>query len=889
MSSDKETINSNDKESIDIETLSTILTDAELRPDEIKKIDENKANLQNWNKINQDINIKNIDDLINIIFKNSYDFFVIEPYEEYIKISFKKDSIIKETKYIKYPVYFDILLNAKKICKLNIDQTKEEQKWTWEYTFWDKNYTIISKTEPTNNWEKLYLKLQQNTNNKWTKTTTKKSKVSIWAAFSFLAVISFIILIIWWAFLTFVIFNAKTPEDVSFFVNLWINLNDINNFLSKITTIVFFIMIFIETIILIIFLFKALLTKKEFKRKKTVYTILSIFFLILTFSTWTLWATTHKVIKTLPEWWIEVLWDIKIIDNDKLFNWYSLQDSIISDTSNMIWPITIKYDLSRFVEKQTKQWYRISSYIWDFWDWKKEETLTPEIVHTFDKKWVYNISLVVWGNESWSARQKTIDIPKINIWYSVKMTEEKLSNWGKTIVFDASDLSKLWKIEWYLKEDLEKPAYVWELFQPSKVYFEEEFIWMKIQNKANKSSMMDKIFAVSWEKTEIKAEIKWVSSIYNDLKYDFFLENIQNQYWEWFIETFKWIINWNEILKKADKLNLEESSKIEYDFKDYWKHKIKVILTNSNQKSSEINFEINIPRKINIENQLRIYNIDDNLNEEEITDIKYIHTVWEYYLYDINIPGKLVFDTRSINASDKLYYLEEVNWDFDWDWNYEEKGKKLEKYFSNEWNFNIWVKYKFTHRKNKDEKVEVKEFIFLETIEKDAIIVLNMKAESEYAPTMVSFDASLSKAKNDNIVKFIYDYWDWTQIEERDAKNTWHKYLKQWNYKIKLTAVTAKWKEYTITKNLILKQNEERAKIFLSMKKAPINQYIDFFSSDSIWQIVWYHWDFWDWNISNDANPSHSYKTPWKYKVKLTLDFANNNVVSEETELEITD
>ncbi len=52
-----------------------------------------------------------------------------------------------------------------------------------------------------------------------------------------------------------------------------------------------------------------------------------------------------------------------------------------------------------------------------------------------------------------------------------------------------------------------------------------------------------------------------------------------------------------------------------------------------------------------------------------------------------------------------------------------------------------------------------------------------MDYESNYAPVNVRFDASESYIKNDNIIKFIYDYGDGI-VEERDAINPSHLYSK---------------------------------------------------------------------------------------------------------------
>jgi hypothetical protein len=70
------------------------------------------------------------------------------------------------------------------------------------------------------------------------------------------------------------------------------------------------------------------------------------------------------------------------------------------------------------------------------------------------------------------------------------------------------------------------------------------------------------------------------------------------------------------------------------------------------------------------------------------------------------------------------------------------------------------VNYKFVHRKNKEQVINLKDKINIEFVEKDAIVLLEVKTDSEYAPAIASFDASKSKVKNDNIIKFIYDYGD---------------------------------------------------------------------------------------------------------------------------------
>jgi hypothetical protein len=74
----------------------------EISPEqELPKKEEIEEKIQE-EQIIFDINLKTIDDLVNILVKNEYDFLVVEPLENFVRVSFKKDSILKLQKYIRY-------------------------------------------------------------------------------------------------------------------------------------------------------------------------------------------------------------------------------------------------------------------------------------------------------------------------------------------------------------------------------------------------------------------------------------------------------------------------------------------------------------------------------------------------------------------------------------------------------------------------------------------------------------------------------------------------------------------------------------------------------------------------------------------------------------------
>lgn len=82
-------------------------------------------------------------------------------------------------------------------------------------------------------------------------------------------------LIFFGAFLAYIVFN---PGQATFFLSLGINPGDITLWLRQLVRTIFGIATFLLAVIWIIYLFKAILTKKEYKKKKTISIILAGFF-----------------------------------------------------------------------------------------------------------------------------------------------------------------------------------------------------------------------------------------------------------------------------------------------------------------------------------------------------------------------------------------------------------------------------------------------------------------------------------------------------------------------------------------------------------------------------------------------------------------------------------
>ena len=827
------------------------------------------------------INITSLQDILTLLIEKQYDFVLLEPETEAIKISFRKDKIEKEAHFIKYPVYSKILLKAKTLTNLVIDETEETQEWNWEAPIKNQTYKITSKVVPSELGEKLFLKAK--ILEKKIKKPIKKTSISqiLW----FLWAIAFISLIIGWAFVGFVVLNAKTVEDVKFFYSLGINLNDINNFITQLITFIFSILLLIESVFLIMYLFRFSLTRKEFKQKKIRYGILWAFFLILTLSTASIWMIIDRQVKSLPNWQEMAYGDVQIYDNSKLTsNEFEKWGSLIEDTTNIIWPIEIKFDLTFFAQKEEQKWTRISKFIWDFWEKDIQETQTPVIIREFNTKWNQEVSLTVEQVDlKGNVTEKIIEnIPDINISYVVEKTEKKLNSWGKLVDFDASSLSQLWKIEWYFLDDLSKPVWKWYTFKVWRPIFEETLVGMYIRRNDKTSEALDKIFIISEDdQSNIWWEILYTRGIINDLEFDISVKDIENDFWEWFIEEYKWLIDGKEITKIGNIESPSESSKVKYTFKSYGPQEVKVLLKNSWGKTKELSTTIDIPQNIKLKSNLRIYN-----NDEILEDVLYEEKLNEYYINEIGTPTTLKLDARFIRADNLLYTLKEVNWDFNSDGDIDETKKLVEYDLSTPWNYTITAEYTFVHRKVAEDIIQVKETIFVEGMKKEAILDLQVDASSEYAPSVVKFDASKSIIKNEDIAKFVWDYGDGV-IYEWDAIIPWHKYSLPGEYEIKLKIVTQSWKDYSISKKLIIKPKSQSVSIDVSMKKTFVNAGIDFSSSKSEWQIVSYLWNFWDGAVSTEPNPTHSYRKAGNYDVSLKVDFANNNILEDKIKIEI--
>lgn len=691
--------------------------------------------------------------------------------------------------------------------------------------------------------------------------------------------------IFFWAFLAYIVFN---PGQAQFFISLWIRPQDIKTLLEKLVNFSFWCIVLAMSIAWIIILFKAILTKKVFKKKKTISIILSIFIGIILFSSITLWAFLIQKIWATdyinPNWWII------IYDNDKLLSEKFKDNSILPKYNNLIWPLTLRFDFKSDINYYSK-FIQIESYEIDFnWDWKIDKSgVNPanedSIIYNFSTKWTFKPKWVYKWIEiaTWKEKEIQMNFPDINIMGIVNVTEKPQRLWWKQVIFDATDVKDIWKINWYLEwNSTNSPDFEWLKFSP-KPFTKESLVCMNIYNNLSTSNNCDKIFDIkindTWDKQDWK--ITFEQDKINPLMISF-TSNISDKDQ---ISTYKWLIDGSDMPSTEQNL--------EYTFTSYWKHTVLLTTTDFVWNSKDISLDLIIRKPLVLvkpDSSLDPLGVNNSLLRIEdekwssLIDKSYKRDLKAYYI-KTEVPKKLNFNANYVKVTDNTYELTNVSWDFNWDWTFEKTWKDISFEFDENKKYTITVEYTFDSKlRNSTQKIS--ENIIVEWAKKEFDLNLKVVQDSEYAPTLVHIDWSASQVSDGSISKYTYDFWEWKTPVDWDAKVD-YKYNFPWEYTIKLTVTKNNWKTDSTTQKVILKWSSKELVINSSVSSTYIWKSVDFDTIWSNWQIESFSWNFWDWQSSSDPNPTHSYEIAWTFKIKLTVTYSDWSIKSIDKTIEV--
>ena len=108
-------------------------------------------------------------------------------------------------------------------------------------------------------------------------------------------------------------------------------------------SIIFGAVTFLLSVVWIVYLFRAILTKKEYKKKKTISIILSGFFGILLFSEITLWAFLVQQINATD--YKNPNGGVVVYDNEKFISERFKDIAQMNNFDNLIGPLELRFDL----------------------------------------------------------------------------------------------------------------------------------------------------------------------------------------------------------------------------------------------------------------------------------------------------------------------------------------------------------------------------------------------------------------------------------------------------------------------------------------------------------------------------------------------------------------
>lgn len=719
---------------------------------------------------------------------------------------------------------------------------------------------------------------------------TKKPKKQPMKAGDFLRIIGavfLVTLIFFGAFLAYIVFN---PWQAYFFLGLGINPGDIASLLHKLVNAIFGTATFFVSVVWVIFLFRAILTKKEYRKKKTIAIIASIFICIILFAEITLWAYLLKIINATDYQNLDAR--VLIYDNEKLHSDQFKENALLQKFDNLIGPLELKFDLKTNSDFVGKSIY-IEDYKITIDGALKKNTKTNKYtdpciieginpgedqsiiclfneVKTYKPSWVYN------GTDKLTRKSTSVsmDFSAINIVGIVDIRPP----FKHSITYDASSLGSLGNIAWYTEASWDVPASNKKIYS-TVITKKSQIVCLNVFWGNN----CDKILIVPSESDpSVSAKILYDRDPTNPLLFIFSLSNVKVRNGE--ITEYNW-----ETADNANPPNSKEKT-FSYIFPAYRDTKVTVNITDSagNVTAVEELIPLVEPLKlvkwpIGTPSYLKIA---DTTGNSLVDNTTYNPTLQAYYIPATDIPATIWFDATDVQVENPGYELTNVEWNFDGDESFEKTGLKSQYELITEKRYTILVRYTFTY-KEKDLSWTVEEKIIFEPTQKAINFSLKLTQDSDYVPATVSVDGSATIAKEGEITKFIYDFGEkgkWPV--EGDAIRS-YRYSFPGEYTIIFSVVKSDGTRESISRKIVLKESLDNISINTSVSSGVIGGQIDFKVDGNVDQIRSYQWNFWDSTSSIEPTPSHTYNQAGKQTIKLTVVYANGTTKDIEKTLEI--
>ena len=707
----------------------------------------------------------------------------------------------------------------------------------------DKNVKNIKKKIEENNFSKQIPTIEENKdkkNNNNNNNENKKSKKSfLWFFVWFLilsifaSVLLIFILVIWW-------------PDNPLLDLLWIQAAQIQTSLLNITQTVFSIFSIWIFAIGSVFLFLWILKKTD----KNKFYISSWIFWWLLFLTVVIWLWLYNYINWF-NFWLNIKAEIEV----QLHDWSK-------DLSKVVTPAILDFSILNWILSEEKLWKEVESIFWDFnddWDFD-DKWINEKMSHEFNTPWNKKI-IAVLNFKDWTSQtyEKVFNIKDWSFWADIESWTAPLK-----IVFNTNNIvdnskNAISEFRWYF-DGWENPDLI-----TSNTVIEHIFkkVWkynvvlvvVDIKNNIKKYNKIIEVVGWNWSSNLISnisifPSEKWTAPFKVRLSW----ENSLSKKWEitsytWNFWAFEKEISWKDLIKTFDKI---------------WTYNIKLTIENEYWEKNFSTKTILVTWK----EEAPVAKISTNL--------KSTWKKWE--IINFNVPFNMELDW--LKSTDWNNDIIKYSWDFDWDWIPDAFWEKVKKDFREVWEYKITLIVEDSQWNKWEEILEI-------NWEESVKAIISTDKESWVAPLVVLFDASFSRVDTwDKIVNYSWNFWDWS-ISEFSSAQKRHRFEDPWVYSVALEIFTENWKTYKSNKKIFIREESVQACFSISKTETNTDSEIWFSSQCSSWEIKNWNWDFWDWKISYQRNPVHSFKNPWNYMVILQITDYKNNVSEFRKEVEI--
>lgn len=680
----------------------------------------------------------------------------------------------------------------------------------------------------------------------------------------------FVAIIFLGSFLAYIAFN---PDQAVFFAKIFnIHLEDIKWWLSNLINGSFWTIIFFISIAWMVSLFRAFWTPKELKKKRLLSWLLAILIGILLFSILAFWAFLFSIINakdyTNPDG------AILIYDQDLYNHPDSKGISRIVDTTNMIGPITILFDLrSNAIGIIKNQLFKIDSYSINFdgakcTNWKSvfngsDPTSEQSIICTFDEIKPYNIHGTYTGRNN-LGENETIDIqiPNIEIRWLVNIKTQKDVKNNNIITLDSSSLKSIGTPTW-LYQDTGKE--VSETHITETLSSNPKYVCLKLYG-----SGCDRIFVLEDSNIkDLEGTIISKQDTVNPLQFYFAFTGVnipENQ-----ITNIEWLVNDNTIICRKGE------STCTYTFTNYRINKIKLIFEVATGERKEIETEVNVREPLTLERHVQV--IDNEGNVLNKWQEKYQQDLKSFVLSEnIAPPEILTLDARDVISKNPGYVLDTVRWVINAGWKISEmNGKKVDITLNDPLRYTIECIYTFKSQTNIPGwgYETATDNIIIDIERKNLIPRLQVTSSSDYVPSIVTVDASRSESTVGEVKKFIFDFGDGKVPTIGDSIQE-YQYTTAGEKTITLTIIGNDGEKASMRHVLVLKDQAQTIDFIPSITPWVVNSTIDFEAKGTVWQIDDYIWNFGDNTpLTHGYNTSHIFEKKGIYEVTLTIVYSD--------------